>query len=217
MFLQIIPESIRSLLPGLASVVSPERFYLAGDTGAALQLGHRQSVDLDFFSPHQFSPGKLAGRLSSLGDVQVVSATPGTLHIQVSGVRISFFQYTYPLIAPVASYGGLDLASLRDVSLMKIVAVSNRGSRKDFVDLYAICTRVWPLTEAVESLPRKFGKRYSLAHILRSLAYFEDAEREPELQLLDPAISWPEVKKFFREEVLAYMRAVRVGEKGFGL
>jgi hypothetical protein len=89
---------------------------------------------------------------------------------------------------------------------MKIVAVSDRGSRKDFIDLYAISTRAWPLAEALDNLPRKFGERYSLAHILRSLQYFEDAEREPELRLLDPSISWPEVKRFFRDQVLAYMR-----------
>ncbi|MBE3520058.1 MAG: nucleotidyl transferase AbiEii/AbiGii toxin family protein [Firmicutes bacterium] len=217
MFSEVIPEPIRLLLPGIASVVSSEGFYLAGGTAAALQLGHRQSVDLDFFSPQPFNPDKLVDRLSELGDVHVVSAARDTLNVHISGVRVSFFQYAYPLIAPVANYQGLTLASLRDISLMKIVAVSNRGSRKDFVDLYAICTRVWSLKEALDSLPRKFGKRYSLAHILRSLTYFEDAEREPELQLLDPAISWPEVKKFFREEVLAYMRASKAGEKDFGL
>lgn len=135
----------------------------------------------------------------------------------MNGVRVSFFRYTYPLIAPLVSYEGVDLASLRDISLMKIIAVSDRGSRKDFVDLYAISTRVWPLAEALDSLPRKFGERYSLAHVLRSLQYFEDAEREPELRLLDPGISWPEVKRFFRDQVVAYTRALRAGERGLGL
>jgi len=216
-FPQAVPEPVRLLLPGLAPVVSPGRFYLAGGTGAALQLGHRQSVDLDFFSPQPFEPGELLDRLSGVGGVQVVHTAPGTLHIHVNGVRVSFFRYAYPLIEPLVSYEGVELASLRDISLMKIVAVSDRGSRKDFVDLYVISTRVWPLAEALDSLPRKFGETYSLGHILRSLQYFEDAEREPELRLVDPGISWPQVKRFFKDQVLAYTRVLRAGERGLGL
>jgi len=216
-FPQAVPEPVRLLLPGLAPAVSAGGFYLAGGTAAALQLGHRQSVDLDFFSRQPFDPGELVDRLSGLGGVQVVHTAPGTLHVHVNAVRVSFFRYAYPLIAPVVSYEGVDLASLRDISLMKIVAVSDRGSRKDFVDLYAISTRAWPLAEALDSLPRKFGERYSLAHILRSLQYFEDAEREPELRLLDPRISWAEVKRFFRDQVRAYMHELRARSRGLGL
>lgn len=217
MFPQAVPEPAKSLLPGLGRVVSPRGFYLAGGTAAALQLGHRRSVDLDFFSPQPFDPGELADCLSGLGSVQVVHAAPRTLHVHVNAVRVSFFQYAYPLIAPVVTYEGMDLASLRDISLMKIVAVSDRGARKDFIDLYAISTRAWPLAEALDSLPRKFGERYALAHILRSLQYFDDAEREPELRLLDRGITWPEVKRFFQDQVRAYVRDLRARERGLGL
>ena len=203
---------MRSLFPALGPVVSRGGFYLAGGTAAALQLGHRQSVDLDFFSPHPFDPEQLIGQLAGLGDLRVAHVAAGTLHVYVNGVRTSFFHYGYPLIDPFVSYQGMHLAGLRDISLMKVVGISNRGARKDFIDLYVICMRVWPLAEVLRNLPRKFGARYSLGHVLRSLQYFEDAERDPMPKLLDPAVSWEGVKTFFRDQVRAYVRGLQLEE-----
>lgn len=214
MFPQAVPEPVMSLLPVVGPAVSPKGFYLAGGTAAALQLGHRQSIDLDFFSPTSFEPAELVQLLSGLGELKVVDSSPGTLHVHLNSVRVSFFRYPYPLVDRVVSFRGVDMAGLRDISLMKILAVADRGSRKDFIDLYVISTRAWPLGEALTALPRKFGDRYSLAHILRSLQYFDDAEREPEARLLDPSVSWPQVKHFFREQVRAYVQNLRDAEQG---
>ncbi len=216
MFPHAATEPVRLLLPALGPVVSPRGFYLAGGTAAALQLGHRQSVDLDFFSPRRFEPDALVASLSGLGSTQVVHAAPDTMHLAVSGVRVSFFRYTHPLLAPTVGYEGIDLASLRDIALMKLIAIAQRGSRKDFIDLYAISTRSWSLLEALDSLRKKFGETYSLMHILRSLQYFDDAEKEPELRLLDPTIKWPEVKGFFQAQVSDYVRELRSGDGNSG-
>lgn len=212
MYPEAVPEPVLSLFPVLGPAVSSRGFYLAGGTAAALQLGHRQSVDLDFFSPRVLQPEELVSYLSGLGDLQVADTGAGTLHVYLNGVRVSFFHYEYPLIDPVMSYRGVDLAGLRDIALMKIVAISNRGARKDFIDLYVICRRVWPLAEALRALPRKFGTRYSVGHILRSLQYFEDAERDPVPRLLDSAVSWSDVKAFFRDQVRAYVSNLRLEE-----
>lgn len=209
MFLQAVPEPVRSLLPVIGPLASQGGFYLAGGTAAALQLGHRESVDLDFFSPRPFTQEQWLEQLAQLGSVVVLDTAPGTLHMLLNQVRLSFFHYAYPLITPTVEYQGLTMASLHDISLMKIVAISHRGARKDFIDLYVILTRVWPLAQALDSLPQKFTSRYSLAHILRSLQYFEDAEREPMPRLFDPGISWPKIKSFFQDHVRLYVRNLR--------
>ncbi|BDG59738.1 hypothetical protein caldi_08280 [Caldinitratiruptor microaerophilus] len=209
MFPQAVPEPVRLLLPVVGPPASQAGFYLAGGTAAALQLGHRESVDLDFFSPHAFDPERWQGQLARLGNMQVLDTAPGTLHVLLNQVRLSFFHYDYPLIAPTVDYQGLTLASLHDISLMKIASISHRGARKDFVDLYVISTRVWPLAQALDSLPRKFTGRYSLAHLLRSLQYFEDAEREPMPRLIDPSITWPKIKSYFQDQVRLYVRNLR--------
>lgn len=209
MFPQAIPEPVRALVPHLAPLASELRFYLAGGTAAALQLGHRESVDLDVFSPNDFDLDAVARRLAQVGPVQVTRTAPGTLHVLLGPVRVTFLHYPYPCIAPLVPFEGLPLANLRDISLMKIMAISHRGARKDFIDLFAISTRVWPLFEALRSLPKKFPARYSLVHILRSLQYFEDAEREPMPKLHDRTITWPQVKSFFQEQVRTYMQEIR--------
>ncbi len=193
-------------MPKLAALDILSSFYLAGGTAAALQLGHRESVDLDFFSEQDFIPEKLLEGLNNLGEMQITHASSGTLHVLLKSVRLTFLRYPYPLIAPLVSYQGLQIANLRDIALMKVTAIANRGAKKDFIDLYAIATRVWPLVAILDSLPDKFSVRYSLGHILRSLVYFEDAEREPMPKMHDWTITWPSVKEFFRKEVCSYLQ-----------
>lgn len=76
---------------------------------------------------------------------------------------------------------------LLDLALMKIMAISDRGTRRGFVDLYALCHRFKPLDELLGLLPEKYGTwKYNLAHILRSLGYFVDAEEEYMPRMFEP-------------------------------
>ncbi|NPV53614.1 MAG: nucleotidyl transferase AbiEii/AbiGii toxin family protein [Firmicutes bacterium] len=182
------------------------RFYIAGGTAAALQLGHRLSYDFDFFSREEFDPVTLIQRLASLGSFSLTGEAWCTVHGILDGVRVSFMTYKYPLLFPVKRFKGIDIADLRDIALMKITAISSRGSKKDFIDLYVICKEVIPVNELLKLLEDKYkGTGYSLYHIIRSLAFFDDAERD-----VDPItltrITWTEVKEYFtrlQKELLA--------------
>jgi hypothetical protein len=178
-------------------------FYLAGGSSLAVRLGHRQSLDHDFFRAEPFAPAALEARLCEvLGPVTPLQLEKGTLTIQAGQVKASFFEYPYPLVAPIDDGGGLfPMASLLDVALMKLTAIADRGARKDFIDLYAILQSGLRLTEVLESLPLKFpGANYQRYHFLKALTYFEDA-RDERLRLLPPCPSWEEVQAFFRREV----------------
>lgn len=176
-------------------------FYLAGGSAVALHLGHRRSVDLDFFCPNELNTPLLLRRLQRIGKFDLTKEAWGTLIGTLKGVRVSFFTYPYPLLRPTPKLWGVRIASLLDIGLMKLIAISQCGSRRDFIDLFFICHQSIPLPALLASLPQKFvGVNYNLPHILRSLVYFDDAEKEPMPTMLVP-VRWSDIKRFFQTQV----------------
>ena len=112
-------------------------FYLAGGTALALQLGHRKSIDLDFFSQKYPSQEQLIQALNKYQPVIAQQAT-GTLDVFIDEVKVSFFDYKYTLLEDTYLYKQVRLASTLDIACMKIAAISQRGTKKDFVDLYVL-------------------------------------------------------------------------------
>ncbi|WAM33994.1 nucleotidyl transferase AbiEii/AbiGii toxin family protein [Caldicellulosiruptor morganii] len=174
--------------------------YLAGGTGLALQLGHRVSEDFDFFSPVEFSGDDIIYKLEKVGDVNILYSSKDTLHLLLDGVRVTWLYYSNPLLDNLvipAEIKGLRIASKKDIGVMKLVAISSRGTRKDFIDLYCICQSGIELDELFKLLPQKFpNKVINLYHILISLCYFDDAENEAMPKMLI-RLDWDDVKKFF--------------------
>lgn len=179
-------------------------FYLGGGTAVALHLGHRVSEDLDFFTPEADRIEGAHAFLTGRGAL-ILKKTAGSATGAWEGVRVSFLTYPYPLLEEVRLFRGCPVAGLRDLALMKITAIADRGKRRDFLDLYAICARGYSLRQLLlEDMGRKFaGVSFSLAHYVKSLVYFADADRDEEpLRLLHP-VDWEAVKAFFRAEVRA--------------
>ena len=178
-----------------------ETWTLAGGTGLALQLGHRYSEDLDFFSSEAFETDALIGRLSKVGPLSIQSRSSATLHAVLESLRVSFLGMEAPLVYPGTPYRGLTLADPRDVAVMKLVAIGGRGSRKDFVDLYFYLQAGGSLESTLALARRRFQRiDYNEYHLLKSLVYFEDAETEPLPRMLRKA-SWPAIKKRIVAEV----------------
>jgi hypothetical protein len=174
--------------------------YLAGGTAVALQLGHRISIDLDFFTPLDFIPKRFAKELSRVGDFREEQASKGTVIGKFRGIKFSLFTYKYPLLYPSKNILGIKIADLRDIAAMKIDAIATRGAKRDFIDLYFIAQEL-PLKNLLRFYDRKFWKLASnLTHIHKSLVYFKDAETETMPQMLKKA-DWLEVKRFFEREV----------------
>ena len=198
-------EALKSLAPALA----PRGFYLVGGTAVALRLGHRRSIDLDWFSPDVIpDPLALAADLKAAGvPIEVVALAPNTLHAAVAGVKVSLMTYRYPLLFPLNSWPeiGCMLASLEDLSCMKLVAVAQRGSRKDFLDIAALGRAGYTLTPLLEWFMQKYGVR-DVGYILVGLCYFDDADREPSPICLDGA-DWNATKATIRGWVKDYVAA----------
>lgn len=185
---EVLDEKTADLLSRIGAGQAFRDFYLAGGTGLALQLGHRISLDLDLFSERPWSAPPLLGALRALGPTVIDQESEGTLVGSVGGVRVSFFYYPYSLLEPLLRpTGGVPVAGLLDIACMKLIAVSQRGSRKDFIDLYFLRDAGVDLRVALGALPRKMpGVEHNLVHLARSLAYFADAENEPEPRMLVP-------------------------------
>ena len=180
----------------VSAALAGSDFYLAGGTALALQYGHRISVDLDLFSPSLIDADDLSRRIDAcLPGALVTSVAPRTVELSVLGVPVSLFGYSYPLVSPLecVDEAFLPLAGAEDIAAMKLAAIASRGSRKDFVDLWLILRQGRTLAQCLESFGRKFQTR-DVGHVLRSLTYFDDAEREPAPRLLVRA-TWQDIKR----------------------
>jgi hypothetical protein len=188
----------RALLPRLAPTVARHRFILAGGTSLALHLGHRLSIDLDFFSEEEVLPDLLVGELRSAHlNPEVIQLAPGTLSVVTEGVKVSLFQYPYPFVDAPQPYEGLRVASVLDVAAMKLVAIAQRSARRDFVDLYVIL-RQTPFGAVAARAVQRYGAGFMEPVVIgKGLTWFEDADGEPDPQYLGQPLLWDDVKAFF--------------------
>lgn len=201
MFSQTIEPKTKRILDKIVSSGISAQFYLAGGTALAIHLGHRMSIDLDFFSRSDFSIEKIKKELSLLGDVVVNDQEDGTLNASLDGVKISFLRYDYAQLYPYIVFENVNLADERDIAAMKIDASSSRGSKKDFIDLYFLLEK-YSLVELIVFFEKKFSDiKYNKLHILKSLVYFSDAEAEP-MPMMLKEVSWQKVKEKISQEVL---------------
>lgn len=193
------------VLRNVGKVVSKRAFYLAGGTGLAIYFGHRQSVDLDWFTESVLpDPLRFAQTLREEGiPIETENFEEGTLHGSVNRVLLSFLEYHYTLLQPCNfwSEGNCYLASLDDIASMKLAAVAQRGSRKDFIDVYALVQQHRPLASLLDLYQQKY-KTENIAPVLMGLAYFDDADED-----VNPAmwqVDWHDVKK----AISAWVRAI---------
>jgi hypothetical protein len=177
-------------------------FYLAGGTAAAFHLGHRTSLDLDLFSRRAGIDLENVRRalVEEIENVEIIVATDVTVQLRIEGSPVDIVSYPYPpLEDPAVGPAGFPVASLIDLSSMKLAAIAKRGLRRDFWDLYEILARTnWPLRHAFDAYSKKFGQRETeLYYLMRSLTYFEDADKETIPPRGMSAALWEEIKTFF--------------------
>ncbi len=208
-----LPPASRDLLARIAAG-APESLLgwtLAGGTGLALLLGHRRSEDFDFFRTAGMETRSLFQDLAAITACETLQSGERTLTVLAGSVKLSFFQIDEPFLFDPSPYAFFRVADSRDIALMKLLAVTNRGSRKDFVDLYTILRDGPVLRDYLDLLPRKYGEgRLSDYQVLLSLTYFDDAEAEPMPEMLEP-FDWEECKAFFEREARALVLPPRRG------
>ena len=201
MFEKVLPGNTKDILALLGKSEVIRQSYLGGGTALALQLGHRVSYDLDFFTPVEFDEEMLLPRLKEISDFRLEKIAWRTILGKYGDVLFSIFYYDYPLLFPCLRFHDIAVSEARDIAAMKIAAISARGVKRDFVDLYFICRDMISLYDVIQLYDDKYGAlQANRIHIIKSLAYFDDADEDKMPHLLKD-VSWDEVKKFFRREV----------------
>lgn len=185
-----------------------QSFYLAGGTALALQLGHRTSKDLDFYTPDHFKPTILFKnfRKTFAKEIEEVSQAEDTAYLTVKGTELSFFRYPYKLIRPVVKYASVNLASLEDIAAMKLDAVRTRGVRRDFVDIYFLIQK-HGLKKILKFTKEKYPDIFNAQNFLDGLMYFADADapqKDRKRIYLYENIDWRGIKKGIEAKVKKY-------------
>lgn len=192
------------------SLFQQKGWYLAGGTALALQAGHRVSLDLDFFTIEKdFLVEDVSENLGQSDAWQPTLQRKGTLYGTFNKAKMSLI--AYPFFQPSGDFlrcGTIRILKPHDIAAMKIVAISQRGRKRDFVDLYwylnfyepARERGMHPLQDTLDRVLEQYpSQKDNLPHFLKSLTYFDDAENDPMPTCHFP-ITWPKIKTYFRHE-----------------
>lgn len=198
MFTNAIAKDAKKALDWVNKYDFINDFYLAGGTALAIQLGHRVSVDLDFFIQKEFNPENLLQEFNKAKiEISQVTFEKNTLYGFIQKTQLSVMYYPYSLLEEFVNYEGINLASILDIALMKLTAIMSRGSKKDFVDLFYIL-KEYSFDELMHNFDIKYKDTdFNVYHIMKSLVFFNDADQDPDPKMLKD-FNWEEIKEFFQ-------------------
>lgn len=167
----------------------------------ALHYGHRESIDLDFFGEMTYETEEIVDKIKNYGELQILKRSQNINVFQINDIKVDFVNYNYKWLEKPIQDSGITLATDKDIAAMKIAAITGRGSKKDFIDLYFLLNH-YTLTEMLTMYEAKYPDA-SMFLALKSLTFFEDAEIEPMPKML-VQVSWEEVKEQIQQEVRQY-------------
>lgn len=197
----ILPDTLE-LLKRLSAQPEMQGMRLVGGTSLALQYGHRQSVDLDFFGQLTVSQDDILSMMERMGSYRLRNRTSSILQLIVDGVMVDIVDYSrYPWIDNPVCHEGVTLASPKDIAAMKINAIEGRGSRKDFIDIYLLLQH-YSMDDLLAFYSQKYPN-YSIFRALLSLTYFDDAESEAMPIMFIPD-TWDDIKAHISATVSKY-------------
>ncbi|MES1225304.1 MAG: nucleotidyl transferase AbiEii/AbiGii toxin family protein [Bacteroidota bacterium] len=189
-----------SLLQKISALeVIASKFALAGGTSLALQIGHRRSIDLDFFSPFEFNTRELEIILSTDTSInfQFVNSNSRMLFCYINNIKCDFICEPARLIRPFVFYDSVPYFTVEDIAAMKLHTICGRGKKKDFFDIYALL-EIYDWKDLITLFTKKYNED-QLFFLWRSIIYFEDADGDPDIQGIKPYDkNWDEIKKYIR-------------------
>lgn len=173
-------------------------FILVGGTALALQIGHRNSIDLDFFGRKEIDEILFLEELSKIGDAKKIGGSKNIFVGTIDGVKIDFVNHIYKFIDPIIIDEGVKMASVKDIAAMKLNAIEGRGTKKDFIDLYFLL-EIFTLPEMISFFNEKYPDHTEFM-MMKSLSYFEDADHFPE-PVMYRSFDWEICKQKIKDEL----------------
>ncbi len=200
LFKETIGKRTLELLRSLQQTEMCKDFHLAGGTALALQIGHRTSLDLDFFSQNDFSNQELLEYLEQVYAFNLNYSAPNTLKGSIDKVMVDFIAHKYPLAGNILDMEGIRMYSIKDIAAMKLNAIAGNGTRvKDFIDMYFVL-KTYTISDILDYYAAKYSGR-NVFHALKSLVYFDDIdERDWPLIIREKDLTLSQVKEFITEK-----------------
>lgn len=193
----VYPKTLQ-LLKEIQSTETLRDVPLAGGTALALQIGHRISIDLDFFSTSKLNFLDVIEEMKTIGKVEIANQSKAILGLFINEIKVDIVSYNYQFLEPFIIVDSLKLASTKDIAAMKLAAICGRGSKKDFFDLFFL-SKSFTLSEMIDFYVKKFPDGSPFL-VYRSLTYFADADMEPDPNMLK-RLDWQDVKNKIISEV----------------
>jgi hypothetical protein len=171
----IIAPKTFQLIQELQKLPELEGFYLVGGTALALQLGHRNSIDIDLFTKNDFNEDHILNKLESLYEVKEIFRRKNTIIALVNNIKTDFIRHAYPYIVPPIMEEGITFLAKEDIAAMKLHTIIQSGKRlKDFIDIYFLLQQV-----SMKQLIGFFEKKYSYTNpmvALKAVNFFGDID-----------------------------------------
>ncbi|MEA1877629.1 MAG: nucleotidyl transferase AbiEii/AbiGii toxin family protein [Bacteroidota bacterium] len=196
--LSTIDTTTLELLKSLMLIEEFSNLRLVGGTALALQIGHRRSIDLDLLGEVNFETLDKTAAFRNFDKVTALSASKNINIYSIDDVKVDFVNYSYPWLQDQLVEDGVRLADIEDIAAMKLAAITGRGSRKDFIDIYFLLQN-----HSLREMLAFYKKKYFDASeylVLKSLTYFDDAEDDIDVAVAKE-ISWDKIKAYILSSV----------------
>jgi predicted nucleotidyltransferase component of viral defense system len=190
---ETVSESTLELLKKLLQEDILRDFFLVGGTALSLQIGHRISIDLDFFNKSPFNKDQMLAYLESAYSFQLDYESKNTLKGEIKGVKVDFITHNYPLVKPLILTEGIRMASPEDIVAMKLNAISGNGTRlKDFIDV-AYLSSTLTLTDMVNAYEKKYRSR-NPTMVVKALDYHHDINFDENIEMISVHYQWKNIE-----------------------
>ena len=182
---EILSDRQSELLPLLAQF--RREYYLVGGTAIALYLGHRRSIDFDLFKSSAINHKRNLDRISAMPFPHIVTRRVAEqMNLIVNDVKLTFFQYPFP-VEPTARFEPyFRLPSLHQLAAMKAYALGRRSKWKDYVDLYFLLRDHFTIADITDCATQLFGELFSEKMFRSQLCYFDDIDYTEAVDWLIP-------------------------------
>lgn len=197
---QTVVPHLLELLKKIMNEELFQHYFLVGGTALSLQIGHRNSIDIDLFGNCDIKQDLFVDKLKSFGDVIVTQNTKSILITEINGIKVDFVNYKYPLISDSLQIDNIRMLSAIDIAAMKLNAIAGRGSKKDFIDLFYLFEK-FSLKQMIDFYNKKYSDGSEFM-ILKSLSYFEDANDQINPKMLNKSFNWETCKQKIIEELI---------------
>ena len=194
----IISAKTFKLIQELQSLPELKGFFLVGGTSLALQLGHRNSIDIDLFNQHDFNDDEILNLLNSKFEVKETYRRKNTIISLVNNIKTDFIKHAYPLILPPITEEGITFLSKEDITAMKFHAIIQSGKRlKDFIDIYYLLQHF-----NMQQMIGFFTQKYSYSNpmiAMKAVNYFDEIDENIDPPKLLKPITIKQIKTRIQE------------------